>query len=238
MEKRPNDMDKAPIEINDIIQVRRLADEESSFYRSRVNDIVNDKMVIYWPTDAGIRMPIREERGVEVIFIRRDAAYSFEAIVDRCAQTPIPQVTLHQTGLTRRIQRRSYFRIPTSVPAQLAGSVEANTATGEKREDYLHLVTHTVNLGGSGMAICHKSTLPIGTVFNVKVTLEANQAPIKLLARVVHSEALSSGSNIPIYHIGLDFLAVSEPQRKFLVRYCFREQQKLLSQQISETANP
>lgn len=229
-------MDKAPVEINDIIQVRRLTDGESAFYRSRVNDIVEDKLVIYWPTDAGIPMPIREERGVEIIFIRQDAAYSFEAIVDQCVQIPIPQVTLHQTGLTQRIQRRSYFRIHTSVPVQLAGWV-ANTANGETREDALNLVTHTVDLGGAGMAICHTSTLPVGTIFNVKVTLQEHQAPLKLLARVVHSEALGNGSNIPIYHIGLDFLAVSESQRRFLVRHCFHEQQKLLSQQTSEMAN-
>lgn len=231
-------MDDARIEINDIIQVRRLADEESVFYRSRVNDIVGDKLVIYWPTDVGIRMPIREERGIQIVFIRQDAAYSFEAIVDQCVQIPIPQITLHQTGLTQRIQRRSYFRIQTSVPVQLAGSVEVNTAIGEKREEVLHLVTHTIDLGGSGMAIYYKSTLPIGTVFNVKVTLDDDRAPLKLLARVVHSEALSSGNNIPIYHIGLDFLAVSESQRTILVRHCFREQQKLLSQQPSGTANP
>jgi c-di-GMP-binding flagellar brake protein YcgR len=229
-QQRPDAMDNVSVEINDLIQITRLSDEESSPYRSRVDDIVDGKLIIDWPSDAGIRMPIRKEQNVLVTFVRQDAVYSFEALVDECVGTPIPRVTLSPAGSTYRIQRRAFFRVRTSVPVQLTGAVEVSSASGEKKENVLHLVTHTVDLSGAGMAIYHKSTIPVGTVFDVKLTMEEGQAPLKLLARVVHTEALSRGSNIPIYHIGLYFLAVSEAQRTLIVRHCFRVQQKSLSQ--------
>ncbi len=222
--------DNIPIEINDLVQARLVGGEGTTGYKSRVDDIVDKKLILDWPTDAGIRMPVRKNQTLALIFVRQDAVYSIEGIVDNVVTNPAPKITVQPLGTTQRIQRRSYFRVRTALPVQLTGTIETKSSTGEKKESVLHLMTHTVDLSGAGMAIFYKSPLPTGSVFDVKLTIEEGKPPIKMIARVVHSEPAGRGSGQPLYHTGFYFLAVSEAQRTLLVRHVFRVQQRALSQ--------
>lgn len=223
-------MSELPIKINDLVQVRILGEEPRSTYPSRVDDIIKDKMVLAWPTSSGVPIPIRNGQPVSLYFIREDAVYSFEAVIDESQREPIPKIALRQVGLIQRIQRRAYFRVRAMIPVQLTGIVKSKKSKKNDVDDTLHIVTSTVDISGAGMAIHHSAPLPTDTIFETRLTIDNERPPLRLLARVVHSEPLIGlVSERRVYHIAFFFVAITEAQRRQIVRRCFRIQQESLA---------
>ena len=104
------------VEINDLIWVGLPDEQNSLMYRSRVEDMKDDRVIVAWPTDAGVRIPIREQQRLAVAFARQDAVYSFSAVVEDRSQVPIPQLALRPTGccggLLRQIPDRGRIYAP------------------------------------------------------------------------------------------------------------------------------
>ena len=219
-----------PININDLVQVRLLGEEPNTTYPTRVDDIINEKAVLQWPTNFGVLIPIRIGQPVALYFIREDAVYNFEAVVDEEQREPIPRIAVHQVGPVQRIQRRAYFRVRAMIPVQLTGVVSSTDSDGEDAGSTVHIVTSTVDISGAGMAIHHSTALPGDTIFESRLSIDPDEPPLKLLARVVHSE-LAAGlqSERRMFHIAFFFVAITEAQRRRIVRRCFRIQQESLS---------
>lgn len=224
---RQTRLKQAPIEINELLQVKMMEASDSLTYPSRVNDLVEGCLVIAWPTDRGVRLPIREQQQIWMSFVRQDAAYAFGGIVEEREQYPIPQLRVRPSGEPERIQRRQYFRVRTVVAVEMIGN-RPDMPPG-KPESAIHLRTHTYDLSGSGIAIRGDAPIPEGTTLEVKLTLPAELPPIKIVAKVVHSEILAgSALDKPTYHTGIYFLSITEPDRSRIIRYVFRVQQTVM----------
>jgi c-di-GMP-binding flagellar brake protein YcgR len=112
----------------------------------------------------------------------------------------------------------------------LTGIVQSARSGKEQKEGVVHIVTSTVDISGAGMAIHHSAYLPIDTMFEAKLAIENNEPPLHLLARIVHSEPIVGLSNErQMYHIAFFFVAITESQRRKIVRRCFRIQQEGLA---------
>ncbi len=201
---------------------------DSLTYLSRVNDLVGGAVVIAWPTDRGVRLPIRERQRLWVSFVRQDAAYAFSGVVEGREQHPIPQLSVRPTAEPERIQRRQYFRVRTAVAVELFGN-RPDASPGQP-DSAIHLRTHTHDLSGSGIGIRGGAPIPEGTTLEIKLTLPAELPVIKIVARVVHSEAVA-GSPLerPTYHTGIYFLSIAEQDRSRIIRHVFRVQQTVTS---------
>ncbi len=223
-------MGELPVKINDLVQVRILGEERGSAYPSRVDDIINERLILGWPTDLGVTIPIRIGEPVALYFIREDAIYSFEAIVEESQREPVPRIALRQAGQVQRIQRRAYFRVRAMIPVQLTGIVRTGKSDKEGAGSTVHIVTSTVDISGAGMAIHHSTPLPADTIFEARLSIDHDEAPLKLLVRVVHSEpAAGLAEGKQIYHIAFFFVTITESQRRKIVRRCFRIQQESLA---------
>ncbi len=112
------------------------------------------------------------------------------------------------------------------IPVQLTGIVP----NSENRKETVHIVSSTVDISGAGLAIHHSSSLPTDTMFEARLSIDADEPPLKLLARVVHSEPVIGLANERhMYHIAFFFVSISEAQRRKIVRRCFRIQQESLA---------
>ncbi len=197
---------------------------DSLTYPSRVNDLAEGCIVIAWPTDRGVRLPIREQQQIWMSFVRQDAAYAFGGIVEQREQHPIPQLRVRPSGVAERIQRRQYFRVRTAVAVEMIGN-RPDRSPGQP-DSAIHLRTHTYDLSGSGIGIRGDAPFPEGTTLEVKLTLPAELPIIKIVAKVVHSEIVpGSAPDKPTYHTGIYFLSITEPDRSRIIRYVFRVQQ-------------
>ncbi len=220
-------MNPIPVEINDLVQVRIPGEEPT--YPSRVYDVVEQALVISWPTEKGVPLLLRPAQSMTLFFIREDAIYSFEAVVKETHHHPVPRVALHSFGPVQRVQRREYFRVRVMLPVHLTGSAGTEESKA-RRKKVLHLVTHTVDISGAGMAIHHGWPIPANTMFDTSLVIEDGQQPLKLLSRVVHSEPLSEVSGKPLYHVALVFVSIKESQRRTIVRRLFKIQLKSAGQ--------
>ena len=222
-------MSELPVKVNDLVQVRILGSEPSSTYPCRVDDIVKGLLVLSWPTYAGAAVPLRDKQPLSLYFIKEDAVYSFESVIEETQQEPIPRISVRQTGKTQRIQRRAFFRVRAMLPVQLTGIIESGHAEGTQKDNILHIVTSTVDISGAGLAIHHNAPIPTDSMFDIKLTIDKEEPPLKLLGRVVHSEPIIGITDRRLYHVAFFFVLIKEAQRRSIVRRCFKIQQESLA---------
>jgi c-di-GMP-binding flagellar brake protein YcgR len=215
-------------QINDLLQVKVLDDPNSLTYHSRIDDLVSGKVVMSWPTERGIRVPIHLKQELSLTFLREDAVYSFKVVVEDRNQQPIPQLRVRPLTIPERTQRRQFFRVRTALPVELTGTVPDGTA-GAGAGNVLHIVTTSYDLSGSGVSIRHGFSIPTGTLLQLKLTLPGEDAVVKALAKVVCSESIALGGDKIVHHVGMYFLSIAEAQRSRLVRHVFRVQQTALA---------
>src|SRR5512146_2018340 len=83
------------ISINEILQVRTINDPDSRTYYSRINDIVQGKMVIAWPTHLGHRMLVHRDQMLTFFIMRQEVPHEFGGMVDELdTSAKLPQITV------------------------------------------------------------------------------------------------------------------------------------------------
>ncbi len=210
---------KPVIEVNDILQVKVTGEKESHF--SRVNNILEDRIIIAWPTNRGIRMPLRPEQPIELAFMRDAVPYAFNAVILETNPDPLPQVTIRQTISAQKAQRRQNFRVKCMMPVQINGSIWEGS--GDSRiQKFLSIQCVTYDLSAGGLSIRNATKIPENTLIEVKLKLQDGSSEIKIPARVVYSGSLPN--NAALYHMGIDFTAITESERARIIRCLHRIQ--------------
>jgi len=209
------------IEVNDILQVQFPNDPNSFSLRSRVDDIVGDRVYIAWPTDKGIRVPIHKQQTLTISFARDDAVYAFTGIVEHTWRRPLAQLSLLVIGPPQRIQRRQFFRVKCLLPVEFLGE-QPSLDEDDSAPKIIALKTHTYEISGSGLAIRHSSSIPSGTMLDCKLSLAPENAKMKILCRVVHSSRINAHTQTGRYHVGMFFISIRDADRTRIVRHVFR----------------
>ena len=217
-------MKEFAVEVNDILQIKIVDDPNSLSYRSRVEDIVGDWMIIGWPTSNGVLVPIHLNRPLSLSFVREDAAYLFVGVVQEREREPFPHLKVHLLGPRERLQRRQFFRVRVPIWLEIKGA----RSFRENPDAVLYLKTHTYDLSGSGVAIRSETSIPVGTILEAKLLLD-QLPPLKATAKVVSSESIVTPDRKTLSHIGMSFVELKESQRTRLVCYVFRVQRQELA---------
>jgi c-di-GMP-binding flagellar brake protein YcgR len=217
-------MNMMKAEVNDIIQVKVIEDPNSLSYRSRVEDVVEDQMIIGWPTSNGVLVPIHLDGHISLSFVREDAAYVFLGVVQDRKKEPFPVLNIRVLGLPERIQRRQFFRMKVPIGLEIRGVM---SLPNNPQAD-LFIETQTYDLSGSGLAIRSEIPIPVDTIVEAKLTLD-DLPPLKLTAKAVSSELITTRHNTKLSHVGFNFLDLKEGQRMRIIRYLFRMQMQQLA---------
>ena len=225
-------MKTTEVELNDNLQIEILDDPNPLAYPSRVDDILEDRFLIAWPTHRGVRVPFHTGQELRVSFLRKDAVYSFQATVEEKMQRPLPRLVLHPSDQPQRLQRRSYFRVQVHWLIELvatAPSATASSATAAPSADpnaetlVARFKAHTHDLSGSGLSVRHASAIPIGSVFETRLIVPEELPALNLLCEVVRNEALGPDTG---YIVGLRYLSITERQRSRIILHLTRAQRK------------
>lgn len=208
------------LQINDLIQVRILEGEVRDPYPSRVEDLMDDRMIIAWPTEKGAPLPVIAGQVVSVSFVCDGKYYGLEGTVQESALTPLPILVLRVAATPSRIERRDNVRVSVPVPVELTERV-VSLSEFKAQGEHSVIRTVTVNISGGGFAILHETFVPVGTIFDVKMVLPDKEDPIPIVAKVVRCSE-SPGSNE--CQIGFAFSQVSEKVRSRIVRFVFASQ--------------
>jgi c-di-GMP-binding flagellar brake protein YcgR len=208
--------------INELLQVQLQDDPNPSTYRSRIENIVEEKLLVTWPTSAGIRMPVHADQMLNFSLVRGVNAYAFTGLVDSTTTEPLPQITVIINSEMHLIQRRQNFRIKSLIPIEFAGEVRGDSSKGSVVPFFLK--TNTYNISAGGVAIRSPKGVPEGTLLDAKLGLPDQEPVIKAPCRVVYNEPALD--NPRLYQSGLQFLAITEKERARIVRYVYRTQLK------------
>ncbi len=216
----PQTMQPPTLQVNDLIQVRILEGEVRDPYPSRVEDLAGDEMVIAWPTEKGTPLPVVAGQVVSVAFVHDGKYYGFDGTVRGATLEPLPILVLHVPVQPSRIERRDNVRVSMSVPVELTERV---VSLSEYRAQGEHNIirTVTVNISGGGFAIHHGTFIPVGTVFDVKLSLPDKEDPLSIVAKVVRCSESPGGNQC---HVGFAYCQVSEKVRSRIVRFVFAAQ--------------
>jgi c-di-GMP-binding flagellar brake protein YcgR len=216
---------KSYIKINDTLQVRDPEEEIPTTYYSRIDNIVDGKLVIAWPTNAGIRLIVRPDQILDFSFMSNGVPSAFTGLIDETAMEPIPKITIILSSAVKKVQRRQNYRIKCLIPLEITGSIAEGSqdATGSS----MHIQTTTYDLSASGLAVRHPKRIPEGSLVEIKLGIPDNKPAIKAPCRIIYSEAFAE--NTKLYRTGIQYLVISEAERARIVRYVYRTQLSVLN---------
>jgi c-di-GMP-binding flagellar brake protein YcgR len=208
------------VRVDDQVQIRLSDDGQSPAFPSRVDAVEADGLVLNWPADHGVPVPVEVEQPLALYFVREDAVYNFRAVAAEIRPGPDARIVVRPAGPVKRIQRREYYRVRAAVPVQLLRVAGASRAPAGTRRCPSHMITHTVDISGAGISVNQGFEVPIGAEFEAKLHLGGGKPVLKLRCLVVHCEALETEER-PVYHIALSFDGIREAERRALVRHVF-----------------
>jgi c-di-GMP-binding flagellar brake protein YcgR len=220
-------MKETTVAVNDLLQVKVTDDPNSLTYRSRVEDVGGGIIIMSWPTDGGGLIPVRVGQPLSLSFVREDAAYSFEGLVQDREKEPIPYLKIRPLGPPLRVQRRQFFRVKVAIDVEITPIVVPDVTGKLARSGVVR--TFTYDISGSGFAIRSESTWPAGALFDAKLMLPGDEVPIKLLAKVVNVEPLVGADKRPKFHVGMFFVTLAESDRNRIVRHLFKVQMQQIA---------
>ena len=224
-------MNRLPLAINDPLQVRVEDEESSPTYESRVQELVENELLIRWPTLAGDRVPVREHQVLTLIFMVNQAVCECEATVLDRMEYPVALLAIRPSSPLRTIQRRDYFRVRVRAPVELKPLVVQLDNFRSSGACNHHIRAETVTLSGGGFEIHHHASVPPGTLFLVNLALPGERhPPVSLTARVVRCTPLEYAfDESPLFDIGFSFAKLPESARTRIVRFVFRAQRESIN---------
>lgn len=189
-------------------------------YTSRVEDILEDEIVVAMPVDERL-VPVIPHVGENLyVLAGGDGCHYRFFSVHRShgrhdGRIPVLRISLPEVA--ERFQKRGLFRILVNLIATVRLVDADGTIDTPKR-------VPVVDLSGSGMSFVWPKTVPVDT----EAALEINDIPgvgtIELMTRVIRSTRIEREDDTPIYHVGVKFQGISRSLRDQIVRYLFQVQ--------------
>jgi c-di-GMP-binding flagellar brake protein YcgR len=208
------------LSINDILQVRAREDNNSVTYYSRVDDIVDGKLVIAWPTHGGIRLIVRRDQILDFSYTRDGIPSAFMGLIDETSVDPIPLLNIIVSSEIIHVQRRQNVRIKCLIPLEITASIKEHPQ--DEAESPLYIQTTTYDLSASGLSILHRKKLPERSLIEIKLRLPDDKPAIKAPCCIIYSEEFAKTTKL--YRTGLRYLTISEAERARIVRFVYRTQ--------------
>ena len=208
--------------INELLQVQVPVPDDGNpgVYRSRVEDIVEEKLMVAWPSDGRMRMPLHQDQILSFSLVRDNNAYSFNGMVDGMSEKPLPLVTIIISSAIERVQRRQDFRVKCLIPVEIIGTLPVSS--GASCPVILRLKTHASDLSASGISVSSEVAIPTNIMPEIRFSLPDDKPLIKILCRVTHCFAIPGNSTA--YHSGIQFLDINEKDKARIVRFVYRTQ--------------
>ena len=189
-------------------------------YTSRVEDILEDEIVVAMPVDERL-VPVIPHVGENLYVLAGGDGchYRFFSVHRSHGRHDdrIPVLHISIPEVAERFQKRGLFRIQVNLITTVRLVDMEGTIDTPKR-------VSVVDLSGSGLSFIW----PKPVVIDSEAALEINDIPgvgtIELMTRVMRSTRVERENDTPIYHIGVQFQGISRSLRDKIVRYLFQVQ--------------
>lgn len=190
-------------------------------YASRVKSIGFDTAIVAMPSNWGVPAAIQPGSHVRVVYANDTGVYGIMAEVAGQQMEPIPVLILVNLGNVKRMQRRHYLRVATTLfpmESHLLGPDSARCRP-------IRMVI--VNIGGGGMRFAGDEYLPVGSMVWVRIDLPLNCGVADAVLTVLRVKERPNQVRSCFETSGW-FSTVSERDRDRICKYAARQQLELV----------
>lgn len=224
---------KIPYKVGDLIYLQQKANknQENDTYKTRIADLT-DKAI-------SIELPISEKNGqfaffsdgtiVEVVYPSPDGGqYLFQSTILYRKREQISMIimTYPEPDSIRRIQRRSYLRVPCAIDVAIHPAVS---------NQFAPFVATTINLSGGGLLLETKNApeLELNTEVEWRLALPMQTGQIlhpNGTGKIVRSIKLSENGTLRQFSV--EFTDLLERDRDTIIKYCLERQLEIRKRQV------
>ncbi|NMA61625.1 MAG: flagellar brake protein [Firmicutes bacterium] len=207
---------------NQLVELHLDSSGSPQMYKSRVEDVYDDLVVIAAPIHKGALVPIRVGTRLHIEFkistTVLEGRFRNEAIVEkRFSTNNLPLLQLRLLGDWVKTQDRSFVRVPVFIDTVFVPILEEH----EKSEEELPAQTGVIlNLSGGGFLL--RTSYPLKLENQVKVSFYVEQKQIVAEAEVARLVPTEEGQDY-----GFRFLDLPEQVRSNIIRFVFKRQIEL-----------
>ncbi|MFZ5943687.1 MAG: flagellar brake protein [Bacillota bacterium] len=209
------------LKVNQLIDIEVEEDfEYSGTYRTRVEDVNEKGIVIGMPFHNGQLIPLRP--GTTVIIQHWDSSASYKSyckVKDRSSR-PIPLVFLGLPFKVKKVQRRSFVRVPVNIEIEYRLDSE---------EDVPFSKSLTRDLSGGGTQFSVKGNFEKGQRLIIKLHLPEEIVTCKAVVMWVYCENIEDIQRI---FIGVQYTEILEKTRDKIIKYVFERQRELIKKGV------
>lgn len=211
------------LKINQIIDIEvEEGNEHAGNYRTRIEDINEDSIVIAMPIVQGNLVPLRPDTPVIIWYWDSIATFAFYCQVKARFFEPLPMVFLSRPFSIKKIQRREHVRVPTSLKIEYSFVNKSNL-------DGVYHSTFLRDLSGGGAQFITNKSLSKGTELKVKIYLPSEVIECQAKVRWSKEEIIDNQSR---FFVGVQFINISERDREEIIKYVFFRQRELIKKGV------
>jgi c-di-GMP-binding flagellar brake protein YcgR len=208
------------LNIGDTIILQSTDEQDTKKLRSKVVDIIDEKVYIDFPVNDKTKKTEIVVIGQEysAVFVGKDQSvyiFTTEIISKLRQQIPMIQISYPGHKNLRRLQRREFVRVDSSL--------DVSIIFGNKRNITFNTVTSDISAGGCAIILPKKEKLLPTMIIDMYLVLplESGYKYLLLKGKVIR---VLEGTNKEPDKVPVEFVNISEVDRQLIIRYCFEKQ--------------
>lgn len=208
-------MTSSDLKVNQLIDIEYENEKDNTceYLASRIEEITEDSLIVASPMRKGQLVPLHIGQNIKVCYTFKENSYAFVSrILDRRSE-PIPVLTIKQPDEILKIQRRSFVRLPISLPVYFK----------EVQEQTVHQGI-TVDISGGGALFLSNVRFAQGDLLDFELHLPERNS-ICCNAKVVRLLIPQPGGGSK-YKVAVNYVDISEPQRDKIFNFIFEKQRE------------
>lgn len=205
---------------NQLVELHLEGSGRPQVFRTRVEDVYDDVLVVGAPLQKGHLVPIRVGTRLHVEFkistTIQEGRFRNEAVVEKRFSTTIPLLQLRLLGQWTKTQERMFVRVPVFLDAVFM-PIQDGDGLGQDSEAHTGII---LNLSGGGFLL--RASYPFQPNDLAKVSFYIEEHQIVTEAEVARMIPTEEGNDF-----GFQFLELPEQMRTTIIRFVYKRQIEL-----------
>lgn len=187
--------------------------------RSRIEDIAEDSMTIGMPMSKGRPIFVPEQTVLQAKIVENGIAYRFDIRLLAKRISPLPVWVISLPTNIEKVQQRSFVRLDVLLPVDM--QVIEKTGQAMEASDAPVIKVTTKNISAGGACLITRMPLRHGAALKLRLELPGEK-DLEFSAEVMRVDKVVNDQDL--YWIGVEFLEVSETQRKKIIQFIYKRQ--------------
>lgn len=215
------------LKVNQRVEMTVTGTQEKYF--SRVEDVVNDGIVVAAPVKQGQVVAVAAGTLFNITILGENDMYNFQTEVLSRSQTgTVPVLTLKKPDSMQKVQRRNFFRVSADLSVGFRVLPEVTAMSMDP-----FIPARAKDISGGGLLLSTEQPIAREMVVELLVTIPQEKEQVPAVAKIVFVKEGKGGDKHR--EAATVFMVIDEPDREKIVKYVFKRQQELRRKELGRT---